>query len=169
MRHDLTGILKPWRVASGMSQTEVAKALGCSTVAISQYETVRCRVSAEYVAQLAVLFGVDVEKFLAGPVAPKSATDGDADIDNLHECQALRIKRAVCSGCPAHPRGCPDCKLARYVALCVGVVNGDITLDVALRRAGTMAEDCIASANEKHDGRGFMSCGHVGVDEVCPY
>lgn len=181
--------LKKWRVSRGLTQKQVADAIGVSQFSVASYERGVFSPNEQIVARMSEFYGVDAGTLINNPpeltalqeaslgkyrrmkrvkddgsYAERMTVKPPTDVDGLHESAAMRIKVAVCRGCQARGRGCDTCRLERYVKLCIDVVNGAVNLDDGLSRASTLAEDCIADANDRHDREsGFMQCGHGGL------
>ena len=86
---------------------------------------------------------------IQGNVAAASIATG---ADGLYECDAVRIRRLVCAGCaPKHRKYCNECKLERYIQLCIEVVNGLTTVAEIEGKARRLTEDCLRAANERSD------------------
>ncbi len=82
--------LRRLRIAAGLSQTEVADALGVSFQLVQKWEHARTRVSAGRLAQLAALFGVPVAELFA----EMGETEEPVDADGRAASARLELVRA---------------------------------------------------------------------------
>ena len=74
-RTEIAQRLRRAREAAGLSQGQVARKLGLHRPTVSEMEAGRRRVTAEEVAQLAELYGVNSEWIMTGRVAGWAAAD----------------------------------------------------------------------------------------------
>ena len=74
--------IRQLRKARGITQTELANAIGLTFQQVQKYEKARNRISASKLAQIATIFDVDVAELFRAPVNDDEGSSGD-DVNQL--------------------------------------------------------------------------------------
>lgn len=76
--------IRQLRKARGITQTELANAIGLTFQQVQKYEKARNRISASKLAQIATIFDVDVAELFRAPVNDDDSSAAD-DVNQLLE------------------------------------------------------------------------------------
>ena len=88
--------LRELRIASGMTQKDLADKLRCVPTAISKYELEQLGMDSKIISKLCDIFGCTSDYLIGRSDVPYSAaTDADAQLLQTYHALPLEIRRAV--------------------------------------------------------------------------
>lgn len=88
--------LRDLRIASGMTQKELAGKLQCVPTAISKYELEQLGMDSKIISKLCDIFGCTADYLIGRSAVPYSAVaDEDAQLLQIYHALPLEIRRAV--------------------------------------------------------------------------